>query len=158
MRKRTTLAGAVMVAVAATVGGVSGTATAEPPSCHARAEAPHYSTGAGGIIAKTDFYCEVGRSVTVNEVIMRLYLCPTPPSGPEKGWTTRFGCRVQKSEQYGEFFVPANSVNRPVTRYVPDVGDAAHGSGWWIQCTQYYRSDNPGVKYQNPSIARQVSG
>ncbi|WP_157062847.1 hypothetical protein [Actinopolyspora mortivallis] len=115
------------------------------------------SKGTGKIIAKTRWECGVGRDVTVTEALIRLYQCSQKPSGPEKTWTTQYGCRVVKSASYlDDLYVPANGKTNP--RYVPKVGDpGASGTGWWIQCTQYYRSDNPGVKYRNASIARYLT-
>lgn len=129
---------------------------AEPPSCYARADAPHVSNGANGIIAKTRFICESGKSIVVTEALMNLYLCPQPPSGSENGWTTTHGCRVEKSAHY--FDDIRVSSGRTVTRYVPPLGESgATGAGYWVQCTQYFRDDNPGVKYRNASVVRQIN-
>ncbi len=129
---------------------------AEPPSCYAQADAPHVSSGADGIIAKTRFSCESGKSIVVTEALLNLYLCPQPPAGTENGWTTTYGCRVKKSAHYfDDIRVPSGQA---VTRYVPELGESgARGSGYWVQCTQYFRDDNPGVKYRNASIVRQIS-
>ncbi|MGH4021457.1 MAG: hypothetical protein ACRDT0_19950 [Pseudonocardiaceae bacterium] len=121
------------------------------PDCRVTADAPHFSNGAGGVIAKSRFTCEYPRTTTFNEVLMNLYHCSQAPAGEERGWTTRYGCRVVKSAHYYNIAVGAGTTQ---TRYVPDRGEAGatNGGGYWAQCTQYVRDNGP--KQRVPSIVR----
>lgn len=110
--------------------------------CYARADNPHASKTGKGIDGKTVFICERG-SVVIKEYLINLYLCPEKVSGPESGWTTTYGCRVVAiSESAINHDAPFTPSAKGVTRQVPPPGGREiHGKGWWVTCTQYYRSD-----------------
>ena len=110
--------------------------------CYARADNPHASKTGKGIDGKTVFICERG-SVVIKEYLINLYLCPVKVSGSESGWTTTYGCRVVAiSESAINHDAPFTPTSKGVTRQVPPPGGREiHGKGWWVTCTQYYRSD-----------------
>jgi hypothetical protein len=99
------------------------------PSCGVVVQNPHYSSGAGGVIAKFNFSCDPGVS-TIGYSLF-LFLCSSSPQGqPESSWGA-YGCAI-KSETSGSVTSPPLSF----TRYIPATG-GDHGTGYWIACTVY---------------------
>lgn len=75
----------------------------------------------------------------VTACLMNLYLCPQRVSGPERGGTTRYGCRVVASVNgINGHDQPFDVGAKTIPRQVPRKGGApVHGSGWWAACVQY---------------------
>ena len=89
--------------------------------CGAWLENPHYSGGAGGVIVKTRYSCDLGFTMTVTGALSYLYYCGNnqPTGSLESGWTNSQGCQPVRSSNYSSFAVGSNQT---VTRYTPDVG------------------------------------
>lgn len=152
------LASVVMVPGATAVGASTVSPSEAGTLCHVTMENPHPSSTSGmGAVAKARFSCDRG-SMTVKSYLINLYLCPQKVSGPESGWTTTYGCRVvAESNGINNHDQPFNVGEATVTRQVPAPGSSpAHGSGWWVACTQYYASIYSG-KQRAGSVAVQFS-
>jgi hypothetical protein len=89
---------------------------------------PHYSSGAGGVIAKFRF-CDFDGAWA--DFSLYLFVCPQRPSQNEAEWQSKYGC-VLKASAFYEFYA---SIQQQYTRYVPPLGQPGqHGTGWWIAC------------------------
>lgn len=123
----------ISLAVAAFLVAPSAAANAQPqvhplaPCGYATMDGPHYSSGAGGAIAKFRWCNEATYQVTGD---LYLFLCPSQPSSDESTWGD-IGC-VLKQHTAINFTASGGST---YTRYVPPSGFAgAHGTGWWVAC------------------------
>ncbi len=144
--RRRAIAAVLAALMAATLASAvpASASPAEPVICDVRMDNPHPSSTPGkGADAKGTFWCQNG-SMTVKEYLMNLYLCPQKVSGPESGWVTQYGCRVV-AESNGINNHDQPFLVRPghdVQKQVPVKGASpVHGTGWWVACMQYYRTD-----------------
>lgn len=96
-------------------------------ACQGKADRPHYSNGAGGIIFKMRATCRVTRKI--DSASGRLWKCPNPPSGDEGSWTGQ-GCTLPTYHNYVDQTVQAGTTG---TWYVPPAGQpGVHGAGHWV--------------------------
>lgn len=100
-------------------------------SCSAAAHNPHYSTGAGGIIAKGQGWCDNLSSGDDIKVEVVLFLCDHYPSVTEsylqnncteKGHGIRTIYNATSGKKYTEYAPPS---------YL----GGAHGTGYWVACS-----------------------
>lgn len=92
------------------------------PQCFVRMDAPHYSNGAQGIIAKARFICESRRSEVYEDIRMTIFTgCDDPL--PDKKPFTRFDCDKITSRSISRIEVVSDQT---VTRYVPKSSDDGH--------------------------------
>jgi hypothetical protein len=123
----------VVLAAAAFFVAPSVVASAQPPVAplapcgYASMDSPHYSSGAGGAIAKFRWCNESTYQVAGD---LYLFLCPTKPSSDESTWGD-IGCVLKKHTTMNFTAVGGSTY----TRYVPPTGyEGAHGTGWWVAC------------------------
>lgn len=120
----------------------------EPGSCYGRVDNPHYSSGAGGVIAKVRLACDVGYSTTFQSWIGNIYRCQRSPDirAAEATWTRDSGCisvATNSSTNDGGSVGVGSGVT--VTRYIPKQGQrgATRVSGaYYIACVRGYKSGN----------------
>ena len=126
---------AVLCALAATsiVLVFPATSGAELNSCSVTSmQTPHYSTGAGGVIAKATWACSFVPT-TIRLYPYALYLCPSQPPQDET-WIV-LNC-TQKGQNTNNISITQPNTN--YTRYVPPSGlPGAHGAGWWTSCVMW---------------------
>lgn len=135
-----TIAGLLAASAPASARPDPGSPTVMDGGCGAWLDNPHYSGGAGGVIVKTRYSCDLGFTMTVTGALSYLYYCGgTQPTGSlESGWTNSQGCQPVRSSNYSSFAVGSNQT---VTRYTPNVGESGSPyKGWYIACTRYYRT------------------
>jgi hypothetical protein len=109
--------------------------------CNVLVDGPHYSSGAGGVIAKIRFVCTGSASRKVTSFIGNLYRCPREPARglAEKQWTTDYGCSPTRSANGPAGFT--FSATTPVTRYIPRTGESGAPRGaWFVACVRGYYS------------------
>jgi hypothetical protein len=139
-------AAAASVALALLVLG-TGTASAASASstlqagnaggCQAYIETPHFSDGAGGVIAKGHWKCKLVPTAIELPFNFNLWLCTDKkPEASEKYLDDDSYCYIPGQVTEGFTLTKANTYN---TVYVPPgKGTGAHGSGWWISCAIWY--------------------
>ena len=89
--------------------------------CTGKIEAPHYSTGAGGAIAKVRVTCTGSGWTTVEVRVRGLLSFQSSPGAP----------RVARATSDKTQTVTLNATT-PVTYYIPDLGShGGTGSGYW---------------------------
>lgn len=113
--------------------------------CGAVLDNPHYSAGAGGVIVKNRYICDLGFSMTVTGALTYLYFCGNnqPTGSQEATWTGSYSCAPVRSSNYSNFGVGSNQT---VTRYTPPQGQTgATGKGWYVACTRYTRTGVSGT-------------
>jgi hypothetical protein len=115
-------------------GGSVANATTGSGSCTTSVENPHYSSGAGGVIAKSRVTCTA--SVNYYDGDFLLFVCRSNPTGPENTWASQYGC-VQKAVA-GAYLSPPYA-GTVYSFYVPALGSpGAHGTGYWVACMVWY--------------------
>ena len=127
-----------------------------------RINSPHFSSGAGGIIAKANLI-GCGPTARVNE-ILSLWRCPSnaaPPKNAAKSWLQNHGCVMKAQELYapdGTYFNPDN----PDTKYVPNTGKpGAHGTGIWVALMHWadrYVNVNGDYVYEQGTVSEVSQG
>lgn len=118
--------------------------------CFVTVENPHYSSGAGGVIAKVRWTCGSLASRTVTSFIGNLYRCPRKPAGTvEKTWTSTYGCSTVRSANGPVPFSVARS--GAATRYIPRNGQTGASRGaYFVACVRgYYSSGTSFAKASN---------
>ncbi|SBT65643.1 hypothetical protein GA0070622_2644 [Micromonospora sediminicola] len=119
----------VLASGAASAPASASSDTAQAP-CNITMDAPHVSSGAGGVIAKLRYCNDSAGQV---QTTLYLYLCPNKPSSNESNWYNE-GCRSKALETYGWSATAFSNY----TRYVPNTGKpGAHGTGWWVACANF---------------------
>jgi hypothetical protein len=114
--------------------------------CVTAMDSPHFSAGAGGVIAKFRYCDEIRVNV---DVTLFLFLCPVDPGMDEDTWASK-GCVQRWQQTYAWTASPFNQY----TRYVPPSGvPGLRGTGWWTACA-YLRSPYTG---NIPAVARFIS-
>ncbi|GAB2696257.1 hypothetical protein [Thalassiella azotivora] len=133
----------------------------EPGSCYATVDRPHYSSGAGGVIAKIRFRCDVGYTMRFNSWIGNLYRCSRQPAygAGESRWTRDYGCisvaTNSSTDNGGALNLGSGSF---ATRYIPKTGrpGATRVSGaWYIACVRGYKGPS-NTPFSASSIAWQA--
>lgn len=120
--------------------------------CNVTIDNPHFSSGAGGIIAKGRFSCtDVPSTIHINGnrgTSFLLWLCPNkPPKSESYLYNPANGCTPKGSNTDN---VSATSSGTTYTRYVPPSSQGgAHGNGWWISCSTWYSSGPNGTDLGN---------
>jgi hypothetical protein len=144
MRVKSTVvkaAAAVAAAVALVLaGGVPANAAAiySKVSCTGTFQYPHYSSGAGGAIAKVDVTCK-GSGMSVVKVRVR-GLLSFAPSSSSKNTKVTFSTRAQ-SDQTQVVGVGGTKI----TYYIPQVGkNGGRGTGFW-RATATWQIVSPGA-------------
>jgi len=110
--------------------------------CSASVQNPHYSSGAGGNIAKATWSCSrVPTTINISYGVGGFWLwrCPNEPPKSE----TYLGENCTIVGYTGEN-VSVTKANTTYTRYAPPSGTpGARGAGWYMACTTW-RSQGPG--------------
>lgn len=102
---------------------------------------PHYSRGAGGVIAKSSWTCE--SDVSFTHYYLTLFLCDTDsPDGREADWVSSGQCSVAAKGPGRTINDPGNTWKYPNgqrIRYVPEKpAPGVRTNGYYIQCVQWY--------------------
>lgn len=135
--------GAAVLLSFSVVSGTAGAVTPDSvppgggPYCNATVDAPHTSSGAGGIIVKSRSICY--GNVAQARFGLDLFQCPRKPTGDKDTWGSQ-GCSVVK---VGGRVVNSAVDGATYTTYAPNVGTAgAHGTRWWagVAITTVYNS------------------
>jgi hypothetical protein len=105
-------------------------------NCTASIDNPHYSTGAGGVIAKGNWKCALVPSdieFTGGFIGFNLWLCTDKsPTRTESYLTGDSHCSIKGT--YATAF-EITVAGQTYVRYVPPSGQSgAHGTGWWVAC------------------------
>ena len=122
----------------------AGAASTDKNGCSANLQTPHYSTGAGGVIAKANYSCTyVPSTVYLGTRTTGYWLWVCPSKGPDdESWIVQ-NCRFINGNIENVYATVSGGEN---IRYVPPAGNPpGHGSGWWISCSQWYSSGPKGV-------------
>lgn len=98
--------------------------------CTSSTESPHYSSTAGGVIAKSRWVCQKSNPIPYQ---LYLYKCPNKPASNKTA--VMDNCTLQKKRE-SSFTHPGGGAT--VTRYVPIKGaEPAHGCGYWAQINRW---------------------
>lgn len=140
---------AILLAMTVLVGQMSG-GTASAASCTTQVQNPHYSVGAGGIIAKSSFTCTSG--VTSYGYSLALYVCTSNPTGTDPA--SNAACTI-KATNTNSFANP--EPGKANILYVPPGNQSGvHGSGWWIATNRW--TVNSGPYQKSFSQAMSITG
>lgn len=106
------------------------------PTCAASMDIPHYSSGAGGVIAKGRFRCDGSGSETYYNVSLTMWVgCSSlPPLDPRGKSRSSYGCSTSITTYHGVVGVGAGSLE---TRYVPKSGAMGRRLGYWRAWVKY---------------------
>jgi hypothetical protein len=110
----------------------------------ANLQTPHYSTGAGGVIAKANWSCTyVPTTVFLNTATTGYWLWVCPSQGQDSESWIESNCTFKGGNHEN---IDATVSGQQYTRYVPPAGQpGAHGTGYWISCSIWYSSGPKGT-------------
>lgn len=136
---RVLLASVLLIALTPT------TAWAEDQNgCGGQMDTPHYSSGAGGVIAKWRVHCnDVGVGIGYS---LYLYRCfAQPPRNKQAVNGSTYGCSLRSS--YTGSIRTESPIGKVYTRYVPPLGQGgAQGQGYyWIAYAHWYSTGDAGI-------------
>jgi hypothetical protein len=115
--------------------------------CLTGVDDPHYSNGAGGVIAKAHVGCAGGPDYVGIDAY--LFLCAVSPPEPKTEYWLENNCTV-KGNTADILDHPADNVD--YVRYVPPSDQpGAHGSGYWTAC-------NTISVYENGTLVQSTTG
>jgi hypothetical protein len=110
--------------------------------CTASVQNPHYSSGAGGNIAKATWACSrVPTTINISYGVGGFWLWRCPNQPPKSESYLGQNCTIVG---YTGQNVSVTKANTSYTRYAPPSGTpGARGAGWYMACTTW-RSQGPG--------------
>ena len=124
---------------------------------------PHYSSGAGGVIEKSDWTCnDVPTTIYINYPTyvygynLMLWFCGATTPQASVPWLLQ-NCSPEGNWQ-GSFTITKSGSAGDTTRYAPPQGQSgAHGSGWWIGSVEWAaegpNGNNEFISYSNGAQA-----
>lgn len=128
-------------AIAASLAVAVPSASASGNGCSVNIQNPHYSVSHGGIDTTAVWTCSLVPT-TIEFGFYFLWVCPTNDGGAkDETWITN-NCTFKGSND-ADFTITVAGSNGATDRVVPPKSNpAAHGTGWWISCSNW-RSNGP---------------
>lgn len=115
---------------------------ADVNGCTANVQNPHYSSGAGGNIAKATWVCsKVPTTINIGYGVGGFWLWRCPNEPPKSEYYLGQNCTIVGFDGSS---ISITRANTQYTRYAPPSGTpGARGRGWYMACTTW-RSQGPG--------------